>query len=451
MKKHLFVAAVFSTSLLLFQPDLALSQEPSASISQRIQKLEEEIALLKRQQEVELEKNKAATEKAANVEFGKKGLKITSPDKKYEISLRGSFQVDSRQFLNDKNNTGRDDLLARRLRPVLEARAGDVSFRLMPDFAGSTTRIFDAHADYKLTNALQFRFGKFKTPVNLERVQSSSDMFFIERGHPSNLSSNRDFGLMVYGNPIADVLEYQLGVFNGNADMANTDGDDDDKKDIAARIFVHPLRNYGNTLLKGLGIGVAGSIGDRKGSTSKTILGAYKSPGQQDFFKYQSDSFADGRHLRIYPQAYWYSGSKGLLAEYAISSQEITRGSSHSKLNHKAWQVAGSYALTGEDVNFRGGVKPSQDFDFSKGGIGAWEITARIGETDVDNKVFPTFADPSVAASRARSYGSGINWYLNENFKLMVNYDLTKFEGGASSGKDRPDEHALFSRAQFRF
>lgn len=451
MKKHLFVVVAFSAGLLSFQPDLALSQESSSSISQRIQKLEEEIALLKRQQEVQEEKNKVATEKAANVEFGKKGLKITSLDKKYEISLRGSFQVDGRQFLNDKNNTGRDDLLARRLRPVLEAKAGDISFRLMPDFAGSTTRIFDAHADYKLTNALQFRFGKFKTPVNLERLQSSADMFFIERGHPSNLSPNRDFGFMVYGNPIIDVLEYQVGVFNGNADMANTDGDDDDKKDIAARIFTHPLRNSRNIALRGLGIGIAGSLGDRKGTTSKTILGTYKSPGQQDFFRYQSDSFADGRHWRLYPQAYWYSGNKGVLAEYAISSQEVTRSTNHDKLQHKAWQVAGSYVLTGEDVNFRGGVKPSQDFDFSKGGIGAWEIAVRIGETDVDNKTFPIFADPSVAASKARSYGSGINWYLSENFKLMLNYDLTKFEGGASNGKDRPDEHALFSRAQVRF
>lgn len=450
MTKHLLAATALSVSLLTLQPHLAHA-ETSGGVSQRIQKLEEEIALLKRQQEVQDEKDKAAAEKAANVEFGKKGLKITSPDKNYELSLRGNFQFDSRNFLNDDNNTGRDDLLARRLRPILEAKAGNASFRLMPDFAGATTRIFDAHADYKLTDSVQFRFGKFKTPVSLERLQSPADMFFIERGHPSNLAPSRDFGFMVYGNPIADVLEYQLGVFNGNQDLGNTDGDDDDSKDIAARIFAHPFRNSDTVALQGLGVGIAGSIGEREGSSSKTILGTYKSPGQQDFFRYRSDTFADGQHWRLYPQAYWYSGNVGLLAEYAISNQEVTRGANHAELEHNAWQLAGSYVLTGEDVNFRGGIKPSEDFDFNKGGIGAWEVTARVGQTDVDDKTFVTFADSNVAASKARSYGGGLNWYLSENLKLLANYDFTQFDGGATGGQDRPDEHALFTRAQFRF
>jgi phosphate-selective porin OprO/OprP len=443
--------AVLGVGALTLQPEPAHAQEPSAGISERIAKLESEIALLKRQQEVQEEKDKAVAEKTANVEFGKKGLKITSPDKNYELSLRGTFQFDSRQFLNDEKNTGKDDLLARRLRPVLEAKAGNASFRLMPDFAGSTTRIFDAHADYKLNDAVQFRFGKFKTPVSLERLQSPGDMFAIERGHPSNLAPSRDFGFMVYGNPVPDIVEYQLGVFNGNADLANTDGDDDDKKDVAARVFVQPFRNAETVALQGLGVGLAGSIGDREGSATKTILGSYKTPGQQDFFKYRSDAFADGEHWRLYPQAYWYAGNTGLLAEYAISNQDVTRGADHDTLQHTAWQVVGSYVLTGEDVNFRGGIKPTEDFDLTKGGKGAWEVTARIGQTDVDDAAFGRFADLNASASKAQSYGSGLNWYLSENLKLMANYDFTTFDGGAAGGEDRPDEHALFTRAQFRF
>jgi phosphate-selective porin OprO/OprP len=450
MKTNLLAATLFGVSLMTFQPNLAHATSAD-DIGQRIQKLEEEIALLKRKQEVQDEKDKAAAEKAANIEFGKRGLKITSPDKKYEISLRGNFQFDSRSFLNDENNTGRDDLLARRLRPILEAKAGNASFRLMPDFAGSTTRIFDAHADYKLLDALQFRIGKFKTPVSLERLQSPADMFFIERGHPSNLAPSRDFGFMAYGNLVPDILEYQLGVFGGNQDLGNTDSDEDDSKDIAGRIFAHPFRNSDIVALQGLGVGIAGSVGEREGSSSKPILGTYKSPGQQDFFRYRSNTFADGQHWRLYPQAYWYSGNTGLLAEYAISNQEVTRGADQAELQHSAWQLAGSYVLTGEDVNFRGGIKPNEDFDLGDGGIGAWEITARIGQTDVDDETFINFADSNVAASKATSYGGGLNWYLSENLKLIGNYDFTQFDGGETEGKDRPDEHALFARTQFRF
>lgn len=446
MSKYFLTA----TTLSMIFSSSAFAQETTSTAS-RISRLEEEIALLKRQQEVTEEKNKSAAEKSANVEFGKKGLKISSPDKNYELSLRGTFQFDGRQFVSDKNNTGKDDFLARRLRPTLEGKAGNASFRFMPDYAGSTTRTFDAHADYKLNESAQFRFGKFKTPISLERWQSSADLTFVERGHPSNLAPNRDVGFMVYGNPLPDVLEYQIGVFNGNQDLGNTDNDDDDKKDIAARIFAQPFRNSDIVSLQGFGAGVGGSIGDREGSTTTRILGTYKSPGQQDFFRYRSDTYADGKHWRLYPQAYWYVGSLGVIAEYAISNQEVTRGATHDTLQHKAWQLATSYVLTGEDLNFRGGVKPFNDFDPSKGNLGAWEVAARIGATDVDNKSFTTFADSTVAASKASSLGVGVNWYLNENLKLMADYDYTKFDGGATDNTDQPDEQAILTRAQFRF
>jgi phosphate-selective porin OprO/OprP len=448
MNTNLLAATVLSASLLA---TATYAQEAPGGVNQRIKKLEEELALLKRQVEVKEEKDKAIAEKVANVEFGRKGLKIASPDKNYELSLRGYGQFDSRQFLKDKNSTGRNELLARRLRPTLEVKAGDASFRLMPDFAGSTTRIFDAHADYRLYDSLQFRIGKFKPPVGLERLQSATDIFFAERGHPTNLAPTRDFGFMIYGYPIADVLEYQVGVFNGNADLANSDNDDDDKKDLVARIFANPFRNADTVALQGLGVGVAGSIGEREGNASRTILGTYKSPGQQDFFRYRSDTYANGTHWRFYPQAYWYLGNKGVLAEYALSHEKVTRGATNGKLDHQAWQVAASYVLTGEDVNFKGGIKPETDFNLSKGGIGAWEAVARAGATNVDNGTFAVFADPTVAASKAQTYSAGLNWYLNENFKLMTDYEFTRFNGGDIGGADRPDEHLLVSRSQFRF
>lgn len=438
--------------LLLTSTILTLSASASAfaasSTTDRLNQLEQEIKLLKRQQEVKEEKEIAAAEKAAIVEYGKKGLSITSPDKSSSLALHGVFQVDSRNFID---GTGKDDLLARRLRPILDVKFRDASFRLMPDFAGSTTRIVDGYVEYKLADPLQLRFGKFKTPIGLEQLQSDPDTFFIERGHPSNLVPNRDIGFMVFGNLVPDVLEYQLGVFNGNQDAGNTDGDDDSKKDIAARIFAQPFHNSDMVVLQGLGVGIGGSIGDREGAASKTILGTYKSPGQQDFFKYRSDTYADGEQWRLAPQAYWYYGNKGLIAEYTISDQEVTRGANHADLRHDAWQVAASYILTGEDANFRGGVKPFKDVNFKEGGMGAWELIARVGATDVDNKTFGNFADPNVAATKAQSYGGGVSWYLSENLKLALAYDFTTFDGGAAGGTDQPDEQALFARTQFRF
>jgi phosphate-selective porin OprO/OprP len=314
-------------------------------------------------------------------------------------------------------------------------------------------RVFDAHADYKAYDELKFRVGKFKPPVSLERLQSATDMFFAERGHPTNLAPNRELGAMIYGDLIADQLEYQFGVFNGGPDLGNTDSDDDDKKDLVARVFAHPFRNADTVALQGVGVGVAGSIGEREGFNGKSILGTYKTPGQQDFFRYRGDVYADGTHWRLYPQAYWYLGNKGVLAEYAISHEDVTRAANGAKagLDHQAWQVAASYVLTGEDVNFRGGIKPENDVNIKKGQWGAWEIVGRTGATNIDNGTFANFADPTISASKATTYGAGLNWYINENLKLSTDYELTRFNGGNIAGRDRPDEHFLVTRTQFRF
>ena len=346
----------------------------------------------------------------------------------FTLDLSGTAQLDYRII-----NTDKDDLLARRIRPVIEATAwNDLSFRFMPEFATGEIKVFDAYAEYKFDDSLKLRVGKFKPPVGLERLQSAADTMFIERGHPTNFAPSRDFGAQISGEIIPKTLEYQLGVFNGNADLANGSVDDDNNKDIVARIFAHPI--------KGLGVGLAGSYGERDGSIASKILPKYRTPGQQSFFSYSSATFADGTNWRLYPQAYWYNGNYGLLGEYAISSQEVTNGANHDELEHKAWQVEASYVLTGEDVNFKGGVIPEAE-------TGAWELVGRVGQTDVDNAAFGAFANAATSASKASSYGAGINWYLNKNIKLATNYDHTVFDGAAN----KPDEEAIFTRAQLRF
>ncbi len=449
---------LLTTAALLLSIVGASNAAYAETDAERLEKLEKEIRLLKRQQEVGAEVAQGRASKSANVEIGSKGLSISSPDKEFSLKLRGYAQIDSRNFLDDDASTGKDDILARRVRPTLEGTAfGDYSYRIMADFAGSSTRIFDAHVDYKYADPLQFRIGKFKPPVGLERLQSATDTFFIERGHPTNLAPSRDLGAQIYGNLLDDSLEYQLGIFNGNADLANTDSDDDDKKDFAARVFATPFKSSEFVALQGLGFGIAGSVGDREGSPTKPILGDYRTPGQQSFFKYLSGTaaadnvYASGRHERIYPQAYWYYSNFGLLTEYAISKQDIKKGNNSASLDNKAWQVAASYVLTGEDVNFKGGVKPYNAFNLEKGGWGAFEVVARTGATEIDDSAFPIFADINKSAKEAKSLGGGINWYLNENVKLAIDYDQTKFDRGASAGKDRPDERALFTRVQYRF
>ncbi len=66
-----------------------------------------------------------------------------------------------------------------------------------------------------------------------------------------------------------------------------------------------------------------------------------------------------------------------------------------------------------------------------------------------------SFADPTTAAEEAAAWAVGLNWYLNNNVKFVLDYEQTDFEGGGggttASPLDRDDEKVLLSRIQLYF
>jgi phosphate-selective porin OprO and OprP len=83
-------------------------------------------------------------------------------------------------------------------------------------------------------------------------------------------------------------------------------------------------------------------------------------------------------------------------------------------------------------------------------GWGAFELALRVPELDIDGAAFAggssSFADPSASARRARAVGGGLNWWINQNLRWILDYEVTRFDGGAANGANRPDERALLMR-----
>jgi phosphate-selective porin OprO/OprP len=113
--------------------------------------------------------------------------------------------------------------------------------------------------------------------------------------------------------------------------------------------------------------------------------------------------------------------------------------------------VSAACVLTGEDQTFRAVTKPESTFVRGAPGIGAWELVARAMEIDLDDDSFPTYANPATSATRATSYGVGVNWYISSNAKIMLNYMQTGFESGSAGGADRDDEKVLLGRFQVSY
>ncbi|HEU5282754.1 MAG TPA: porin [Burkholderiales bacterium] len=451
--------------------------EPSPreqALQQRVEELDQQVKVLGRKQELQQEEQDAAKKSSPIVTAAESGLTVRSPDGLGSFRLRGLLQTDGRLFTDSAGGT--DTFLLRRVRPIFEGTLGGIyDFRFTPDFASGRAVIQDAYLHARFKPYAQLRVGKFKEPVGLERLQGGADIRFVERAYPTNVLPNRDIGLQLSGELLDSRIEYQVGYFNGVVDGRSSEDftneqDNNADKDWATRVFAHPFRD-GVGPLQGLGIGVAAtyvSAGGRSGTTvQETSLPSYRSIAQQVFFSYRTGAtngtFADGERMRLSPQAYWYWRSLGVIAEYALVSQDVRRNPAPgttlaATLDHAAWQVAATYVLTGEDNSFRG-IKPREPFQLGKPGWGAFEVGARYTQLELDDDTFSggasSFADPTASARSAKTWGAVLNWYLNANVRLVVDYENTAFEWGgggtAAAPLDRPDEELVFVRFQTAF
>jgi phosphate-selective porin OprO and OprP len=431
---------------------LALVPIPPATADDpaNVEDLDQRVRILERKAEIAEEDAAKKAKDAPIVSAGKEGFSLKSADGSWQLKLRGYLQFDGRSFTDDDQKPGVDTFVLRRVRPIFEGTVGRIfDFRIMPDFGQGTSVLFDAYLDARFSPKATLRAGKFKPPVGLERLQSATDILFVERGLPTNLVPNRDLGVQLQGEFAQGALTYSLGVFNGAPDGANVDLDTNNSKDAVGRIFVR---------LKGLGLGVSASSGQNEGTPTATGLAGFRSASQASFFSYRTDSPAtavgtvvgSGDRRRISGQAYYYVGRFGAIGEYVKSSQDVTLDVSSATLDHTAWQVAASLMLTTDKAAFKS-VSPKKPFDLAAHTVGAFELAARVGKLSVDDAAFPTFANPASSASEAQAWGVGLNWYLTRNVKFMLDYENTDFTGGAAGGADREPEKIYFSRMQISF
>ncbi len=445
---------LIALGLLLASP-LAIADD--AAIRSELAALKQRLAVLERKLEIAQEEAAAKLPVTPVVAVNEKGLSIKSaPPGDFEIKLRGGMQFDHRGFFDDDGAPINDTSVFRRIRPSLEGTLGPlVAFRIVPELADDTASLIDATIDVKFNPAYSLRVGKMKGPIGLERLVSWNALPMIERGFPTELAPSREVGAQIFGELAKGTVNYAVGAFNGAPDGRNSNASDvDNNIELEGRVFFEPWKNHAN-VLSGLGFGIAGSTGEKDGS-GNALLPRYRTPGQNVFFNYRTPVTAHGAHTRISPQAYFYRNELGLQAEYISSEQELllpnAAGSpidpTRIDLKHDAWQLTGSWVLTGEDAGYKGLAKPYQSFVAGGEGWGAFELVGRYGELHIDDDAFPRYADSNTSATAAQAYGIGLNWYLTSNLKLVFNHTHASFDGGAANGADRADEKTFFSRVQ---
>lgn len=375
---------------------------------------------------------------------GPDGFAIQSADADFRFQMGLLVHSDGRFALDDSNGQFVDTFAFRRLRPYLRGRfAQRFEFYFNPDFAGGTLVIQDAYVDTVFARAFRVRAGKAKTPFGLERLHSASNLLFFNRALPTALVPNRDLGIQVLGDISGGGVSYMAGVTNGVRDGGSADVDAEDGKDVSGRFITRPLIRTASPL-QGLGFAISGSQGRQLGTDA---LPTFRTQSlEQSYFAYSGAS-ADGIRRRYSPQVFYYYKAFGGFGEYVHSSAPIRKGAAREDIAHDAWQIAGSYVLTGEPATDSAtGVRPRANFDFGDGRYGALQVAARYHTLTVDESAV-ALGFASVGSSRkAKASTVGLNWYLTTNFRYTFNFERTVFD-------DNPDgrrkaENALVVRTQ---
>jgi phosphate-selective porin OprO and OprP len=412
----------------------------------------------------------------ASVAAGPGGFRITAADDKAEIRFRALVQADGRFWFDDTQRPVNSTFLIRRAQPWVEGRLPyGVSFMLNPDFGGGTVVLQDAYFGFDLHDALKFRFGKFRPPFGLERLQPTSNLSFVEFGLPTLLTPNRDVGAMVYGDFIkacgwrGNLVGYAAGVFNGVPDNGSGDLDGDNQKEFVGRLYLRPFIPVPNEVLGRLFVGVSTTFG-RDYGTPTTPFGnptanvAYKTPGQTTDFSYLAAAtgvtptfantvVANGPHNRYGAYLYEALGPFSLMGEYYMSNQEVgLAGKGNAIIDNKAYQAQATLVLFGADASYDF-VHVRAPFSPATGDFGALELAGRVGHIAFDPKAFPTYASATASVRGATEVTAGLNWYLSDNGKLVANWDHTVFQGGAKtapelSAQHREAENIILLRAQ---
>ena len=430
----------------------------AAASEDRFEALDQKLRVLERERELDQENATAKSKEAPLVSAGSDGFSITSADKSFRLKVGGYAQVDGRTFYGDPTHSLNGGFTLRRARLRLDGTVGKyVDFRLSPEFGNGTIALYDAFADVKFQPYSVFRGGKFKSPLGLEVLQEDTELSLIERSLVSDLLPSRDIGFEVWGK-LGNRFTYQTAILNGAPDASNTtDADINRGRDVVGRVFFTPFAKSGPKVLDGLGFGLGVSTGHENGAAA--LAGLKTSSGQNTFFSYVAAAQANGNRIRYSPQLYYYTGPFGVLAEYAEENERLTSGLVTRDLSNHAWQVTGSWVITGEKKSY-GRVAPKNRLDESgtqrRPFIGAWEIAGRYSELNVDPTAFTgnLFADPTKSAEAARAWAVGLNWYLNKNVKFASNYENTDFEKGAVAAgvvKNRPTEKVFLQRLQVVF
>lgn len=357
----------------------------------------------------------------------KDGLRFESPESEVSMKLGGRILNDWAWFpeRSDASVSTSDATEFRRARIYLAGKlGGGLIFKSQIDFSSGEVAFKDMYMGIEdLPVVGELRVGQMKEPFSLEELTSSNYITFMERSPAAAFDAERNTGIMVQNAWSNERVLASLGIFRDTNETGAGRGDA--KYNYSARLSGLPYEDTENHRL--IHLGMAGSF--RKTQDGMYQVSIRPSSHLTDKILHSDVLMANEYALAGF-EAAAEMGPFSVDAEYRLANVNAITASNP---NLSGFYVAGSWFLTGENRPYNhsegafGHVKPSKPLG---SGSGAWEFAVRVTHVDLSD------AD----GGQLDDYTVGINWYANNNARVMLNYVYSD-----------ANEHGQFSGLQTRF
>ncbi|WP_045365566.1 OprO/OprP family phosphate-selective porin [Methyloceanibacter caenitepidi] len=391
-------------------------------------------------------KKELAEEGGTDLKVKWKGApELSSSDGKFKFKVRGRLNVDYNGIDQDEAITGDPDVSAVELR---RARIGvegvvfsDVGYKFEIDFAGDGASVKDAYIEY---SGLPFDItvGNFKPYNSLEEMMSANYLTFMERA-----AFIEAFGL---DRLIGAGLSYDqnkhwtlsAGVF------ATTPESDqvtfyEDGTTFSSRLTVAPINEERRVVHLGASVRQRDAAGEPRDGVTENLF-RYRARGAD---LHLADRFIETPYIGE-SDTFWglegavVWGSFSIQGEYSQNKVDVASSIANVSPTYDGWYIDASYFLTGETRPYKDGVFGRVKVNnpvFDGGGWGAWQIAGRYDVLDLSDQAAAIAAGGVVscaACGEQKTWLVGVNWYLNDYTRLMLNVNQSEIAGGINDGAE---------------
>lgn len=457
----------------------ALVAQPAQAQSEasEVEALRAEVAALKAQLAAIAAKIDAVENKPA-VEVKWKGAPETTGDSGWTFKPRGRIHYDVGNVSTPgalENRSLGFSTRVRRVRLGMEGTMpGNLGYKVETDLNNGNVGFGDVWLTYNPANApIVVRMGNFESLNSMEQISSSNGITFLERNAFNDAFINaRRLGAAVAWHNEPNTLFVEAGLFAGHTIDSSLDNDG-----WIGATRIHFTPKVGDAQLHfGANFQYRNFTSNNAGSTSTSAL----APSTNQLVRYRArpnsqltdvrfvdtgNFAAKGDRLlgieaaAIFPQFY-VNGEAQWVKTNAYEAGDIATGldtfaggnvavvPTRNPGFFGAFAEIGTF-LTGETRGYNNKlgtwVRPKVKDPISKGGIGAFQLAARVDYLNLNSDALKngptndfTTGTSSLASTNSRlarggtqtAYIIGLNWYPIDYVRFMLNYTRVNVEGG---------------------